>query len=200
MSDKPKVPPGEVEKQGNDNTVEQQIEAVEQAQAPDRDEKQQAAATRPDAAAGDTQTPVQTKPLTIVGIGASAGGLEAFTQLLNQLPADTGLALVFVQHLASHHESALPHLLGGATRMPVLQAEEGMKLEANRVYVIPPGVHLEIDGDRFHLTPRPQHDGLFMPVDYFFHSLASIAQEQVVGHAHRGHERQFLVDRCNARC
>ena len=97
------------------------------------------------------------------------------------MPADTGLALVFVQHLASHHESALPHLLAANTSMPVLQAKEAMPLEADKVYVIPPGVNLEIDEGRFHLTPRPEHAGLFMPVDFFFHSLAGYAQERAVG-------------------
>jgi two-component system CheB/CheR fusion protein len=120
-------------------------------------------------------------PLTIVGVGASAGGLEAFSRLLSYLPSDTGLALVFVQHLASHHESALPHLLASATRMSVVQASEDLELEADTVYVIPPGVHLEIHNGRFHLLPRPDGEGMFMPVDYFFHSLAGYAQEKAVG-------------------
>ena len=120
-------------------------------------------------------------PLTIVGVGASAGGLEAFSQLLSYLPDDTGLAIVFVQHLAAHHESALPHLIAGATRMSVVQAEEGMELERDYVYVIPPGVHLEIDEGRFHLSPRPEREGVFMPIDFFFRSLAAYAQERAVG-------------------
>ncbi len=119
------------------------------------------------------------RPLTIVGVGASAGGLEAFSRLLEQLPADTGLALVFVQHLAAHHESALPHLLRGATRMPIQQAEDGMALEPNHVYVIPPGMQLEIDDGRLRLAPRPEDGGIFMPVDIFYHSLANYAERAI---------------------
>lgn len=117
----------------------------------------------------------------IVGIGASAGGLEAFTALLQYLPADTGLALVFVQHLAARHESVLPHLLAAATGMPVLQAAQDMPLQPNRVYVIPPGARLEIDRGRFRLSPRPEGDGIFLPVDDFFRSLANYARQRAIG-------------------
>src|SRR5262245_3381826 len=77
------------------------------------------------------------RDLMIVGVGASAGGLEAFTQLLHGLPDDAGLAVVFVQHLAPQHDSALVPLLSGQTKMPVIQVTEGLRVEANRVYVIP---------------------------------------------------------------
>src|SRR4029079_13141999 len=75
---------------------------------------------------------------SIVGIGASAGGLEAFTQFLNALPADTGMAIILVQHLSPRHQSALPELLAGSTRMPVIQVTEGLEIEPNHVYVMPP--------------------------------------------------------------
>src|SRR5262245_29876297 len=81
---------------------------------------------------------------TVVGIGASAGGLEAFSQLLEALPDGAGLALVLVQHLAPQHESALPALLGPKTRLPVRQVTDGMRVEADHVYVIPPNVQMEI--------------------------------------------------------
>src|SRR5215831_5242716 len=83
-------------------------------------------------------------PLTVVGVGASAGGLEAFSQLLAALPPDLGMAIVLVQHLAPQHESALPVLLSGVSPMPVIQVSEGMRVEANRVYVIPPNVQMDI--------------------------------------------------------
>src|SRR5271166_7048972 len=73
-----------------------------------------------------------------VGIGASAGGLESFTRLLQHLPADTGMAFVFVQHLAPRHASMLATLLSRATAMPVMEAEHGTPVEPNQVYVIPP--------------------------------------------------------------
>src|SRR5262245_64765852 len=80
-------------------------------------------------------------PLTIVGVGASAGGLEAFSQLLGALPNDPGIALVLVQHLAPLHESVLPALLTSKTWLPVVQATDGMRVARNTVYVIPPNVH-----------------------------------------------------------
>src|SRR5205823_5839634 len=72
----------------------------------------------------------------ITGIGASAGGLEAFTQLLKHLPADTGMGFVLVQHLDPQHESALTHLLTRATAMPVREVTDNLRVEANHVYVI----------------------------------------------------------------
>src|SRR5690242_10095186 len=77
-------------------------------------------------------------PFPIVGVGASAGGLEAFIQLLTPLPVDTGMAFVLVQHLAPTHESQLVDILARATRMPVVEAEEGMAVCPDHVYVIPP--------------------------------------------------------------
>src|SRR5689334_23571135 len=78
----------------------------------------------------------------IVGVGASAGGLEAFSQLLRGLPKDPGLAIVFVQHMAPHHESALATLLASATSLPVVQPSQNIELEANHVYVIAPNRNL----------------------------------------------------------
>src|SRR5262249_28690994 len=79
--------------------------------------------------------------MTGVGFGASAGGLDAFTQVLHALPADPGFAMVLVQHLAPQHESALANLLSMQTSLPVVQATDGMELEQNHIYVIPPNVH-----------------------------------------------------------
>jgi chemotaxis response regulator CheB len=73
----------------------------------------------------------------IVGIGASAGGLAAFTSFLATMPANSGMAFILVQHLAPDHKSILSDLLGKATRMPVLEAEDGMPMGANHVFVIP---------------------------------------------------------------
>ena len=91
-------------------------------------------------------------PCPIVGVGASAGGLEAFTLLLRHLPADTGLGFVLVQHLDPAHESALTQLLARATTMRVREATHNVRVEANCVYVIPPnrslgiarGVHISL--------------------------------------------------------
>src|SRR5262245_26978073 len=85
-----------------------------------------------------------TDGLIVVGVGASAGGLEAFTRLLETLPDDTGMGFVLVQHLAPKHDSALVSLLGPATRMKVEEVHEGTRLLPNHVYVIPPNAQMEI--------------------------------------------------------
>jgi two-component system CheB/CheR fusion protein len=78
----------------------------------------------------------------VVGIGASAGGLEVFKLLLADLPIDTGLAIVFIQHLDPKHHSMLAEILARATAMPVSEAADGMPVEANHVYVIPANIDL----------------------------------------------------------
>src|SRR5215468_1574418 len=93
-------------------------------------------------------------PLTVVGVGASAGGLEAFSQLLAALPPDLGMAFVLVQHLAPQHESALPVLLGSVSTLPVIQVTEGMRVEPNHVYVIPPNAQLTLVDGELRLSPR----------------------------------------------
>src|SRR5262245_50755379 len=111
-----------------------------------RKPKKQRAARRPESPPppalemDDGQIAPSRPRMTIVGIGASAGGLDAFSQLLHALPPDPGLAIVFVQHLAPQHDSALASLLSMQTRLPVIQASDGMQLEPNHVYVIPPNV------------------------------------------------------------
>jgi two-component system, chemotaxis family, CheB/CheR fusion protein len=108
----------------------------------------------------------------VVGIGASAGGLEAFTQLLSHLPANTGMAFVLIQHLDPKQKSLLREILARATAMPVLEVQDGMVVEPNCVYVIPPNTKMTIAQGRLHLTPRDQARGMVMPVDTFFLSLA----------------------------
>lgn len=128
-----------------------------------------------------TPAPDDAPRTTIVGVGASAGGLEAFSALLGALPQFPGLALILVQHLAPQHESALPALLGATTRLPVLQATEGMRVEPNHVYVIPPNVQMGIADDVLHLMPRPQDNSQYVPIDFFLRSLADSAQERAIG-------------------
>src|SRR5207344_3464154 len=114
-------------------------------------------------------------------VGASAGGLEAFTQLLEALPDDTGMAFVLVQHLAPRHESALPALLGPVSGMRVEQAREGLRPQPNHVYVIPPNSQLTIGRGKLHLAPRPDGPAQHTPIDSFFRSLAEECGSRAIG-------------------
>lgn len=117
----------------------------------------------------------------IVGVGASAGGLEAFTQLLEHLPADTGMGFVLVQHLDRLHPSALAQLLAKATAMPVMEATEGVRIEPNKIYVIPPDQRLSIAGGRLRLKRRPARPTLPRSIDFFLESLAHDCRDQAIG-------------------
>ena len=108
----------------------------------------------------------------VVGIGASAGGLEAFIELLSHLPIDTGMAFVIIQHMLPAQESLLSEILGRSTQMPVHEVTDGMAVAANQVYVIPPNVSMTIDRGVLNITPRGRGRGLFMSVDTFLLSLA----------------------------
>ena len=123
----------------------------------------------------------QNRPTSIVGVGASAGGLEAFEQLLAALPADSGMAFVLVQHLAPKHESILSELLGRATKMPVVEVTQGMRVEANHVYVIPPNADMSISDDVLHLSPLSPDRARRMPIDLFLRSLAEDQHGRAIG-------------------
>src|SRR5579862_8188341 len=84
----------------------------------------------------------ETPPFRVVGVGASAGGFEAFSQLLGALPPQPGFAMIFVQHLAPHHDSALSALLSARTSLPVVEVAEGTRVSPNRVYVTPPNAQM----------------------------------------------------------
>lgn len=108
----------------------------------------------------------------IVGVAASAGGLEAFTQLLSHLPTDTGMAFVLIQHLSPEHESLLSEILTRATQLPVREVQNGMTVEPNQVYVIPPNTKMLLSQGVLKLSPREKVFGKYMPGDAFFTSLA----------------------------
>ena len=109
----------------------------------------------------------------VVGMAASAGGLEAFTKLIRHLPTDTGMAFVLIQHLSPDHESLLAEILGRATEMPVRQVEDRMGVEPNALYVIPPGTQMTLVDGLLHLAPRQKTNGKYQPADVFFESLAA---------------------------
>ncbi|MCY7284530.1 MAG: hypothetical protein LH679_14080, partial [Cyanobacteria bacterium CAN_BIN43] len=100
------------------------------------------------------QTAKTDAPFPIVAIAASAGGLEAFTQLISNLPTDTGMAFVLIQHLDPTHKSLLTEILGRTTEMPVSEVVEGMVVEPNQVYIIPPNTKMLLSEGRLHLSPR----------------------------------------------
>ena len=118
--------------------------------------------------------------VTIVGVGASAGGLEAFSSMIRVLPAKPGFAVVLVQHLAPQHESALPTLLTSYTTMPVLQVTDGMRVEPNHVYVIPPNFQMGLTDGHFQLKPRRDDRSQYTPIDSFLTSLAEHAQSRAI--------------------
>ncbi|TLG72651.1 chemotaxis protein CheB [Methylocystis sp. B8] len=120
-------------------------------------------------------------PHLIVGVGASAGGLEAFTKLLQHLPTHANMAFVLVQHLDPHHESALTNLLARATSMSVKEVTNGLRVERDCVYVIPPNANMVIAHGVLNLQPRQEMRGAHHSIDFFFQSLAQDLQERAIG-------------------
>jgi two-component system, chemotaxis family, CheB/CheR fusion protein len=120
----------------------------------------------------DAGIATRTAPCPIVGIGASAGGLEAFQTFLSAAPADAGLAYVLVQHLDPNHESMLADLLGRRTEMPVRQVSDGVTVEPNCVYLIPPNASLSIQNGALQLSDFSEPRGFRRPIDVFFRSLS----------------------------
>jgi two-component system CheB/CheR fusion protein len=119
-------------------------------------------------------------PFPVVGVGASAGGLEAFTEMLHSLSESPGLAFLFVSHLDPHHKSHLPEILAKATRMPVKEVTQGMAVEVDHVYVIPPATNMAITDGRLTLSPRAASPTPHMPIDHLFRSLANIQKTRAI--------------------
>ena len=116
----------------------------------------------------------------VVGVGGSAGGLEAFRQLLQALPPDTGMAFVYIQHLDPRHPSMLPEILSKATQMVVRAAEDGVRVAPNQVYVIAPNTTLTISGGALVVRPRVEPVGHHLPVDQFLRSLAQDQKSRAI--------------------
>ena len=123
----------------------------------------------------------KTASFPIVGVGASAGGLEAYQELLKNLSAKPGMAFVFIMHLAPEHKSLLPELLVRLTKMPVSEVKSGMPIEVNHVYVKPPNTNLFIASGKLILSERKDSDFKHMPIDYFFRSLADELGQRSIG-------------------
>lgn len=130
-------------------------------------------------AVGWKKTVSKEERFPIVGIGASAGGLEAFTKLLERLPEDTGMAFVLIQHLAPGQESMLTDILARSTTMPVHKVENDMPVNPNTVYVIPPSVSMTIVDKVLKL--QLEVNRLHRPIDEFLFSLAQDAKNLAIG-------------------
>jgi two-component system CheB/CheR fusion protein len=116
----------------------------------------------------------------VVCIGASAGGLDALEKFFKACPADSGAAFVVVQHLSPDHKSMMNNLLARHTRMPVIMVEDDMPIEANRLYLIPPGAIMHATAGHLHLTPKNPR-GLTLPIDIFFASMAEVYGGHAIG-------------------
>jgi two-component system CheB/CheR fusion protein len=117
----------------------------------------------------------------IVGIGASAGGLEALEQFLGHVPAGSGMAFVIVQHLDPTHKGVMPELLQRATGMKVIQVKDRTRVQPNCVYVIPPNKDMSILHGVLHLLEPAAPRGLRLPIDFFLRALAQDQQEHSIG-------------------
>ena len=116
----------------------------------------------------------------VVALGASAGGLDTFRKFFDALPANNGMAFVLIQHLDPKHQSLMVDLLTGNTPMKVLQAADGMQVERDHVYLIPPGAYLAIREGILRLSKPLERHGARMPFDFFLRSLADECGERAI--------------------
>jgi two-component system, chemotaxis family, CheB/CheR fusion protein len=136
-------------------------------------------------ARGDTNEPApagSSKTLPIVGVGASAGGMEAFSELLRHIPSGTGLAFVLIQHLDPTHPSYLSEALARSTSLPVYEIKDGTRVEPDHVYVIPSNADVGIFKGTLALLPRPADERKpHLPIDFFLRALAADSGSQAIG-------------------
>lgn len=130
-----------------------------------------------------SDSPAPNLNFPIVGIGASAGGLAAFEAFFSGMPTDTnpGMAFVLVQHLDPNHKSMLSEIIQRHTRMPVHEVSDGIVVQINNVYIIPPGHNMAFLNGELHLIEPVETRGQRLPIDFFFHSLAQDQHERAIG-------------------
>ena len=116
----------------------------------------------------------------VVCLGGSAGALAAYTEILRQIPADPGMAFVIAPHRRIEKDNLLLQILAGVTTMPVSEVEDGMLLEPNRVYLMPPGKDMRVNADRFTLWPSLQPHGWPVTITLFLRSLAEACGPRVI--------------------
>ncbi|MHC1743800.1 MAG: chemotaxis protein CheB [Syntrophobacteraceae bacterium] len=135
----------------------------------------------PDQSRAEPSQPEGKLPSRYVGIGASAGGLEALDTFFSRMPPDSGFAFIVIQHLSPDYKSLMVELLSKRTTMAVRRAEEGMQVEGDTVYLIPPKKHLTIFHGRLILTDLDPGRGINLPIDVFLRSLAEDQAEKAIG-------------------
>src|SRR5215216_2110877 len=121
------------------------------------------------------------KNFSVVAVGASAGGIEAITELLQNLPENTGMSYIYIQHLDPDHESRLTEILGRITRMPVEEARDKVRIQPDHLYVIPPNRSLTLNDGTLTLSTRPIKPYKHLPINLFFTSIADNYKEKAIG-------------------
>ncbi len=178
----PVTPPAAATKRASQAKADSPIE--EKSDQVNADPRKSARRRKPDSIVvekRDEERQADYKSFPVVGIGASAGGLEAFRQLLKHLPVDTGMAFVLVQHLDPTHESILTELLSRCTRMAVSEVRDGMGVEPDHLYIIPPNTNMAIAEGVLRLLPREEARLRHRPIDYFLRTLAEDQGHRAIG-------------------
>jgi two-component system CheB/CheR fusion protein len=157
------------------------MRAFRQAAMAVRNDGQQAASKKEMTTTTHATTDSASPAVPIVGIGASAGGLDALKKLFSSMPADIGMTFVLVPHLDPSHESLMAELLAKQTGMRVQEAADGSKVQANHVYIIPPNQSLTVAEGVLHLSPPPDDRRLYGAMDTFLCSLAEDQQQRAIG-------------------
>src|ERR1041384_8205925 len=121
------------------------------------------------------------RPFLIVGVGASAGGMDAFIQILRNIPGDIHAAFIFVCHLDPHHESSLVEIFQRETKLRVTSVTEAAQIKAGHVYILPPNKQLRLVGGVLRPEPRRTKSGIHRPIDVLFNSLAVDQGNAAVG-------------------
>lgn len=121
------------------------------------------------------------RPSYFVGIGASAGGLEALQTFFSNMPPDSGLAFIIIQHLSPDYKSLMVELLSKNTQMDVMRVVDGVRIKPNCIYLIPPKKNMVVHGGNLYLSEQPQRHTLNLPIDVFLHSLAEDQAQKAIG-------------------
>ncbi|MEW6117030.1 MAG: chemotaxis protein CheB [Nitrospirota bacterium] len=158
------VPPGKPIEQPMEEIPAKEVEVV----MPEEPEK------------ADLSPKIEKGGFFIVGIGASAGGLEAFEQFFSHMPPDSGMAFVLVPHLSPEHKSIMSELLRRYTKMEIFEAKDGMQVKPDSIYIIPPDKDMSILNRTLHLMKPAERRGMRHPIDFFFRSLAADQGERAI--------------------